>query len=150
MLQVGLGEGFAPSAATAVLAKQVPQSERARAVSAVFGGLDVGSAVGLLLCGPLIRMYGWPSVFYAFGVFGVIWCILWPYVRPEIIDPMTVASSAAAEEAEESKKKAAASASGKTYTPPAPVDPRNMPWKAFMSSRAVWAIITVRHRRGPH
>lgn len=31
------------------------RNERARAVTTVFGGLDVGSAVGLLLCGPLIH-----------------------------------------------------------------------------------------------
>ena len=32
---VGLGEGFAPSAATAVLAKTIPATERARAVTTV-------------------------------------------------------------------------------------------------------------------
>lgn len=81
-VQVGLGEGFAPSAATSVLAWQVPSTERSRAVTTVWGGLDVGSAVGLLLSGPLIRMYGWPSVFYLFAVLGGIWCLLWPLVRP--------------------------------------------------------------------
>lgn len=82
-LQVGLGEGFAPSAATSVLAWQVPSTERSRAVTTVWGGLDVGSAVGLLLSGPLIRMYGWPSVFYLFAVLGGVWCLLWPLVRPD-------------------------------------------------------------------
>ncbi len=65
---MGLGEGFAPSAATSVLARLVPPTERARAVTTVWGGLDVGSAVGLLAAGPLIRLYGWPSVFYLFAV----------------------------------------------------------------------------------
>ena len=41
-LQVGLGEGLAPSAATSVLSKQVPAAERSRAVATVFGGLDFG------------------------------------------------------------------------------------------------------------
>jgi ACS family sodium-dependent inorganic phosphate cotransporter len=54
--QVGLGEGFAPSAATSVLARLVPSTERSSAVTTVWGGLDVGSAIGLLLAGPLIRM----------------------------------------------------------------------------------------------
>jgi MFS family permease len=84
VLQVGLGEGFAPSAATSVLAWQVPSTERSRAVTTVWGGLDVGSAVGLLLSGPLIRMYGWPSVFYLFAVLGGVWCLLWPLVRPGV------------------------------------------------------------------
>jgi ACS family sodium-dependent inorganic phosphate cotransporter len=70
--------------AVAVLASQVPSTERSRAVTTVWGGLDVGSAVGLLLSGPLIRMYGWPSVFYLFAVLGGIWCLLWPLVRPSM------------------------------------------------------------------
>jgi MFS family permease len=65
-------------------AAQVPSTERSRAVTTVWGGLDVGSAVGLLLSGPLIRMYGWPSVFYLFAVLGGIWCLMWPLVRPSM------------------------------------------------------------------
>lgn len=53
-------------------------------MTTVWGGLDVGSAVGLLLSGPLIRMYGWPSVFYLFAVLGGIWCLMWPLVRPSM------------------------------------------------------------------
>lgn len=86
MHQVGLGEGFAPSAATAVMAKQVPENERSRAVATVFGGLDLGSAVGLLICGPLIRLYGWPCVFYWFALLGLVWCLAWPLMRPKKID----------------------------------------------------------------
>lgn len=84
--QVGLGEGFAPSAATAVLAKQVPENERSRAVATVFGGLDLGSAIGLLICGPLIRLYGWPCVFYLFAIVGLVWCLAWPLVQPKKVD----------------------------------------------------------------
>lgn len=43
---VGLGEGLAPSAATNVMARLVPAAERSRAVSYVFGGLDLGSVIG--------------------------------------------------------------------------------------------------------
>ncbi|KAI8472147.1 MAG: carbohydrate transporter [Monoraphidium minutum] len=84
---VGLGEGLAPAAATSVLARQVPSAERARAVSAVWGGLDVGSVVGLLVAGPLIREYGWPAVFYLFAALGGAWCLAWPLLRPDEEDP---------------------------------------------------------------
>jgi ACS family sodium-dependent inorganic phosphate cotransporter len=84
---VGLGEGFAPSAATSVLARQVPSAERSRAVSTVWGGLDVGSVAGLLIAGPLIRAAGWPSVFYLFAALGGVWCLAWPAFRPEEEDP---------------------------------------------------------------
>ena len=57
--------------------------ERSRAVTAVFGGLDVGSAVGLVLCGPLIKHVGWPSVFYLFAGLGLLWTLLFPQLKPE-------------------------------------------------------------------
>ena len=63
-------------------------------MTTVFGGLDVGSAVGLLLCGPLIRLYGWPIVFYAFAVLGLVWCLFWPLVKPEQADPKVAAEMA--------------------------------------------------------
>lgn len=130
---VGLGEGVAPSAVTAVLAKQVPATERSRAVSTVWGGLDVGSAVGLLLSGPLIRMYGWPSVFYLFAVLGIAWCAVWPLFKPEMQDPIMKVAPKFHRASSDLKlsKYAAAFQPGE-----------KMPWGKFMSSPAVWAIIT--------
>ena len=52
-------------------------------MTAVFGSLDVGAALGLVICGPLIRVAGWPAVFYLFAGLGAIWCVLWPLVQPE-------------------------------------------------------------------
>ena len=87
-LLVGLGEGLAPSAVTNVMAGKIPAQERSRAVSTVFGGLDVGSAVGLLVCGPMIKHFGWPSVFYLFAVLGLVWAATFPLIKPaENIDP---------------------------------------------------------------
>jgi MFS transporter, ACS family, solute carrier family 17 (sodium-dependent inorganic phosphate cotransporter), other len=134
---VGLGEGFAPSAATNVLARLVPEyvtgirlpadaslhretvwrhlnaprycratrhvapcrRERARAVTVVFGSLDIGSAVGLVICGPLIATAGWPSVFYLFAVLGLAWCLWWPLLKPESSDPAVSMDEQAAPQA---------------------------------------------------
>ena len=75
---VGLGEGVAPSAATGVLAKGVPPSQRSKAVTTAFGGLDVGSLTGLLIAPPIIfYLGGWAAVFYLFGVLGFIWGAWW-------------------------------------------------------------------------
>ena len=63
------------------------RAERTRAVTAVFGSLDVGSVVGLLVSGPLIRTYGWPSVFYLFAVLGLAWSAAWPLLKPGDSDP---------------------------------------------------------------
>lgn len=56
-------------------------------MTAVFGSLDLGSAIGLLICGPLIKAFGWPSVFYLFALLGLVWCAGWPLLRPEDPDP---------------------------------------------------------------
>ena len=115
---VGLGEGLAPSSATNVLARVIPEGERARAVTAVFGGLDVGSAIGLTLCGPLIFYFGWESVFYLFAVLGLMWCLAWPLVKPDTREPGEVKPATKA-----------------------PKAPTNVPWGKFLKSAPVWAVI---------
>ena len=59
---VGLGEGVAPSASTDMLARLVDTSQRSRATSYMFGGLHVGSLLGLLVAPPLIEAFGWQTV----------------------------------------------------------------------------------------
>lgn len=53
---VGLGEGVAPAAATDIVARTIDKSERARATSFIFGGLHIGSLIGLLAAPPLIEV----------------------------------------------------------------------------------------------
>jgi predicted MFS family arabinose efflux permease len=75
---VGLGEGVAPAAATGTLAKGVPPSQRSKAVTTAFGGLDVGSLSGLLIAPPIIfHLGGWAAVFYLFGALGFFWGAWW-------------------------------------------------------------------------
>lgn len=128
---VGLGEGVAPSAATSVLAKTMPPNERSRAVATVWGGLDIGSAVGLLLCGPLIKQFGWPSVFYLFAVLGLIWVRVWPMFKPEEVEPSVTESMSIMD----------------SFDLPSEIKPPekiNLPWGDFFRSLPVWAI-TVAH-----
>ena len=35
------------------------------------------------MCGPLIKAFGWPSVFYLFGVLGIMWCLAWPLLKAD-------------------------------------------------------------------
>lgn len=67
---VGLGEGVAPSAATDMVARVVSTEERSRAISFIFGGLHVGSLLGLLVAPALIEQFGWQTIFYLFGIAG--------------------------------------------------------------------------------
>ncbi|XP_066397693.1 probable anion transporter 6, chloroplastic [Miscanthus floridulus] len=72
---VGIGEGVSPSAATDLIARSIPLQERSRAVAVVFGGLSFGSVLGLLFAPPIIQNLGWESVFYIFGLLGIVWCL---------------------------------------------------------------------------
>jgi len=124
---VGLGEGVAPSAATGVLAKGVPGSQRSKAVTATFGGLDVGSLSGLIIAPPIILFLGgWPAVFYLFGVLGFIWGTWWfiGYMRDTSTDARELPEE---KEAREKKEKEGSKA--------API-----PWGAFFRNKSFWAL----------
>lgn len=92
---VGLGEAMSPSATTDIVARTVPKEERARAMATVFGGLNVGTILGLLLAPIFIENFGWQSVFYAFGGIGLVWVVFFENLvselrktEPEFVDAM--------------------------------------------------------------
>ena len=70
---VGLGEGISPAAATDVIARSVPLSERSRAVAFVFNGFNIGSVLGLSASPFIIEAFGWKTVFVIFGAVGLLW-----------------------------------------------------------------------------
>ena len=123
-LVVGLGEGFA-SAVTDLLATYVPKKLRARSVTTVFGGMELGNALGLLICGPLIEKSGWSSVFYIFAALGFVWCAFWP-----IFSPTKLAANVDDDMVEEIMQKKKAKKSSK------------IPYGEFFKSSAVWAVVT--------
>eukprot|EP00195_Chlamydomonas_chlamydogama_P013101 CAMPEP_0202904050 /NCGR_PEP_ID=MMETSP1392-20130828/27648_1 /ASSEMBLY_ACC=CAM_ASM_000868 /TAXON_ID=225041 /ORGANISM="Chlamydomonas chlamydogama, Strain SAG 11-48b" /LENGTH=531 /DNA_ID=CAMNT_0049591503 /DNA_START=299 /DNA_END=1894 /DNA_ORIENTATION=- len=137
---VGLGEAVAPSAATDMVARCVPAHERSRAVSFIFGGLHVGSILGLLAAPPLISNFGWEMVFFSFGALGLVWC-LWfeqqlsalakqqPEVAASLVGNMTAPSSPE-EDAGHS------GGHGGVIDASSPI-----PWRAFLRSRAVQALM---------
>ncbi|KAK9269244.1 hypothetical protein L1049_001014 [Liquidambar formosana] len=130
---VGIGEGVSPSAATDLIARKIPLEERSRAVSFVFGGLTVGSVIGLLLAPPLIQSFGWESVFYIFGFLGIAWFLGFQFVkeeRPSLrVEPIPRFQSIATNKSLTTSLK---ELSGSL---------KDVPWKAFFRSPAVWAMI---------
>ena len=120
-----MGEGFAPSAVTDLLATYVPKRLRARAVTTVFGGMELGNALGLLICGPLIEKSGWSSVFYIFALLGFVWCMFWPF-----FSPTKLAAKTDDDMVQEIMQKKKAKKSSK------------IPYGEFFKSSAVWAVVT--------
>ncbi|KAE9609750.1 putative major facilitator superfamily [Lupinus albus] len=129
---VGIGEGVSPSAATDLIARTIPTEERSRAVAFVFGGLSVGSVMGLLLAPPLIQNFGWDSVFYLFGLFGIAWFLGFQVVQGDATQ-LTAESLLPA--------KATTTQSWKSSLKELNSSLQDIPWKAFFQSRAVWAMI---------
>jgi len=74
---VGIGEGLAPAAGLSMVATWTPAEERSRAVAFLGGGKTLGAIVGLILAPFIIANFGWPVMFYGFGVLGLGWGIVW-------------------------------------------------------------------------
>ncbi|KAK9149567.1 hypothetical protein Scep_008324 [Stephania cephalantha] len=131
---VGIGEGVSPSAATDLIARSIPLEERSRAIAFVFGGLSVGSVIGLLLAPPLIQTFGWESVFYLFGIFGIIWCLGFEFVeeKPSVVGEYFLRRSLNVASMSQSWRNSFEELAGSL---------KDVPWKAFFQSPAVWAMI---------
>ncbi|KAI4344206.1 hypothetical protein L6164_011457 [Bauhinia variegata] len=130
---VGIGEGVSPSAATDLIARSIPLEERSRAVAFVFGGLSVGSVMGLLLAPPLIQNFGWESVFYLFGLLGIAWFLGSQYLEgggAQLGDDSISLSKGFLVKQTRSNSLKELNDSLK-----------DVPWKAFFQNQAVWAMI---------
>nr|XP_010913348.1 probable anion transporter 6, chloroplastic isoform X2 [Elaeis guineensis]XP_010913349.1 probable anion transporter 6, chloroplastic isoform X2 [Elaeis guineensis] len=141
---VGVGEGVSPSAATDLIARSIPLQERSRAVAFVFGGLSVGSILGLLLAPPIIQNFGWESVFYIFGFLGIIWCLGFEFVKEGrspfdgdylfgLRKPSGISSSLFTSVYARNSWNSSLKELGNSL--------KDVPWKAFFKSPAVWAMI---------
>ncbi|KAL4279079.1 hypothetical protein GQ457_03G045630 [Hibiscus cannabinus] len=146
---VGIGEGVSPSAATDLIARLIPLEERSRAVSFVFGGLSVGSVTGLLVAPTLIQNFGWESVFYIFGLLGIWWYSGFHFLGEEqALDAVEVEHVAQLRSANQNKswndslkELDGMKTSWNNTLEELRVSLKDVPWKAFFRSPAVWAMI---------
>ncbi|KAK8491184.1 hypothetical protein V6N11_037947 [Hibiscus sabdariffa] len=146
---VGIGEGVSPSAATDLIARLIPLEERTRAVSFVFGGLSVGSVTGLLVAPTLIQNFGWESVFYIFGLLGIWWYSGFHFLGEEqALDAVEVEHVAQLRSANQNKsgndslkELDGMKTSWNNTLEELRVSLKDVPWKAFFRSPAVWAMI---------
>jgi ACS family sodium-dependent inorganic phosphate cotransporter-like MFS transporter 5 len=64
----------------ALLARWAPPLERSKLGAFVYAGTQIGTVLAMPLSGYLIStdiLGGWPSVFYVFGVMGIVWFVFW-------------------------------------------------------------------------
>ncbi|XP_034245909.1 sialin [Thrips palmi] len=121
----GLIAGFAWPSMHNMTAQWIPPNERSKFVTAYLGS-SIGAALTFPLCGQLIHMWGWESVFYVCGALGVVWYVFWvvlvfdtPAQHPRI-SPLELTYITDSLGKSVSQKKMAT------------------PWRAILTSRAVW------------
>jgi ACS family sodium-dependent inorganic phosphate cotransporter len=110
---LGLGEAAVFPASFNLIGARVPQASRTRAVALVTSSAALGTVFALFVSGWMVRAYGWPAPFYAFGAVGLGWAMVWWLAerdRPRI--------------------------AGRTSAVPA-----SIPWRELLSARPVWAIV---------
>lgn len=140
---VGLGEGLAPSAATDVIAKTMKPSERSSATSFVFGGLHVGSLVGLVMAPALINTWGWESVFYIFGISGLAWNVWWRSMMTEMKETDSALFDAMNRQIEEQHSSDDETIVSQTDASSSSSNTNGVPWRAFLRSKPVLALAFV-------
>lgn len=76
----GLFEGVTFPAMHCMIAHWTPVAARSRVISIIQAGADLGAVVALLASGSLAEsdfLGGWPSIFYVFGMVGIVWFAAW-------------------------------------------------------------------------
>jgi ACS family sodium-dependent inorganic phosphate cotransporter len=126
-IAMGAGEAAMFPAAYNLYGRWVPPRERSRAVAVLISGIPLGTLFALTTTGWMVTHYGWPSVFYAFGVVGILWSALW-FVRGHN-DPATHPNISPQELA-----LLQGSSPGASQKPP-------VPWAILFSTPAVWALL---------
>lgn len=113
----------------ALLAKWIPPQERSRMGAVVYAGAQFGTIISMPLSG-LLAEHSWPSIFYVFGLVGVIWSIAFLWTVSE--DP---SSSPKISVEEKNYINTALWGSGTADKSPA------IPWKSIATSMPFYAIL---------
>lgn len=76
-LLLGVGEGVAFPAVSAIIARHVPAGRRGLANSVVSASLAFGPALGTFAGGIILAAFGWRPVFLIFGLVTLVWLLPW-------------------------------------------------------------------------
>jgi MFS transporter, ACS family, solute carrier family 17 (sodium-dependent inorganic phosphate cotransporter), other len=76
-IALGLGEAAVFPASINMIGRWVPPLNRSRAVALLTSTIYLGTVFSLPMTGWLVRNYGWPVPFYAFGAVGLVWAVIW-------------------------------------------------------------------------
>jgi len=126
----GAGEGPLFPNNGSFLAKWFSKEEKALSSSIMVSGAFIGPALGPPLTVWIMTQWGWPAVFYAYGMAGVVMTVVWyvcsrdfPHSHPRVnhAEVLHITKTTAAEAEAASKHEVA-------------------PWKSFLLSPQFWAL----------
>jgi len=127
----GIGQGAIFPAMHVLWTKWAPPLERSKLIGFTYAGAQIGNVLALPLSAILCEYGfdgGWSSIFYVFGLIGVVWFALW----------MLIVSDTPAQHpriSEEEKNYIESSLGSNTS------HPQTTPWLTFAKSLPVWAIV---------
>ncbi|MEO6732579.1 MAG: MFS transporter [Ferruginibacter sp.] len=98
------GEAGAFPNISIAISKWFPAIERARAQAFVWMFTRLGGALAPVVILPIMEAWGWRTVFYSFGVIGVLWALLWYLFFRENPSEMPGITREEVEEIESSRK----------------------------------------------
>nr|XP_022921020.1 putative inorganic phosphate cotransporter [Onthophagus taurus] len=76
----GFCQGFFFPCVHNLISLWIPCNERSTMGSFIYSGCTLGIVIGMLLTGELsASIYGWPSAFYIYALFGFIWMFVWAF-----------------------------------------------------------------------
>ncbi|KAK3096084.1 hypothetical protein FSP39_022938 [Pinctada imbricata] len=129
---VGFCQGVTYPAQLSLFAKWYPPLDRSRFGSICIGATYIGYVIAFPVAG-LLCDYGfdggWPSIFYVFGICGILWFIAWmyfmydsPFLHPRISDAEKAYITEHQGEKESANRKV-------------------VPWLKLLTSTPVWAFV---------
>ncbi len=124
---LGIGEGVTPPALHSMVARWIPTPELCRVIAFDVTGVYLGIMIAFPLSVWVVSHWGWPWVFYSFGVLGLVWALLWCILvtsRPEEHPSISAAELAYIQQ---------------DLPRVAPLEA--VPWRLFCSSSAFWALL---------
>jgi MFS transporter, ACS family, D-galactonate transporter len=85
-LLLGAGESVAFPAISKIIAREFPIEKRGWPNSLIDASVKIGPALGTLLGGLLVALFGWRYFFFVLGVGGLLWLLPWIIFAPEYDD----------------------------------------------------------------
>ncbi|MBE0618784.1 MAG: MFS transporter, partial [Proteobacteria bacterium] len=74
---VGAGQGLNFPSINNLIATHVPLTDRAKVQGFVLSGMTIGAVIALPVGSWIVQRWGWPAIFYAFGLAGFVWIGPW-------------------------------------------------------------------------